>query len=256
MTTTDSTTITGDLTPVGSHAAWMPLAHDSYRRLADRFAELAPDDWARPTPCAGWTVRDLSGHVLGSMRAAARLRETLSQQRAVKKRAAVTGEQEVDAMTAIQIERTADLGADEVVGELASLVEPAVRGRGRLPGFIRRRAGFSVKMGAIDERWNLDYFLGCILTRDAWLHRIDLADTLGEGPVLDDADRRIVGDVACEWARRHGRPVELTLTGPAGGSLTVPGGGDRLSLDAVEFCRILSGRSTHPHPLMSHEVPF
>lgn len=32
---------------------------------ADRVARIGPDDWGRPTPCRGWTVRDLVGHVVG-----------------------------------------------------------------------------------------------------------------------------------------------------------------------------------------------
>ncbi|MEV4313863.1 TIGR03086 family metal-binding protein [Actinocrispum sp. NPDC049592] len=31
---------------------------------------LGPDDWERPTPCAGWTARDLAGHVATSTRVA------------------------------------------------------------------------------------------------------------------------------------------------------------------------------------------
>lgn len=249
-------TTTREMTAVASHADWMPLARDSYRRLAEDFAALDPADWDRATPCAGWTVRDMGRHLVGAMRSAASVRETMSQQRAVGKRAKETGEQEVDAMTAIQIERASDLGDAEIVAEMRELVDPAVKGRGRLPGFIRRRAGIQVVMGTIDERWDLDYFLGCILTRDAWLHRIDVADALGTEPTLDEADHRIVGDVAVEWARRHGEPVELVLTGPAGGTLAQATGGPTLELDAVEFCRVVSGRATHDHPLLQQAVPF
>lgn len=256
MTTADAPAATGDFQPVPSHAEWMQLARDAYERLVGTFAGLDNQDWSRATPCDGWSVRDLAGHVVGSMRAAASLRETVSQQRAVKRRVAATGGQEVDAMTAIQLERTAELNEQQVVTELRALVEPALRGRSKMPGFVRRRAGFQVTMGAIDERWNLDYFLGCILTRDAWLHRIDICDTLDREPELDGDDRRIVGDVAVEWARRHGRPVELTLTGPPGGHLSAGNGGDEITLDAIEFCRVVSGRTTHPHPLLAHEVPF
>lgn len=245
-----------ELAAVDGHAEWMPVARRTYERVADAFAALGPDDWARQTPCDGWTVRDLAGHLLGAMRAAARLRETLSQQRAVRARIERTGEVEVDALTAIQIERTAGLEPAQLVSEMRSLVEPAVAGRARIPGWIRRRAGFRVRLGAIDERWTLDYFLGCILTRDAWLHRIDLADALGASPRLDDDDRVVVGDVASEWARRHGQPVRLDLTGPAGGQLVVGTGAEELTLDAVEFCRVVSGRSTHDHPLLGQPVPF
>lgn len=256
MTMTELAPVTGDFAPVGSHAEWMRLARDAYQRLADDFAALEPADWARPTPCEGWTVRDLSGHLVGAMRAAASLRETMSLQLAVKKRAKRTGELEVDAMTALQVERAADLTSEQVVTELQTLVEPAVRGRSRVPGFVRRRAGMEVKVGSIEERWELDHLLGCILTRDAWLHRIDLADALDAAPDLDDNDRRIVGDAAVEWARRHGQPVELTLRGPAGGHLSSGRGGDAITIDAVEFCRVVSGRRRHEHPLLAQEVPF
>lgn len=244
------------LRPIEDFDDWMLLAEDSYRRLVDAFAALAPGDWERPTPCVGWTVTDLGRHLVGALRSAASLRETASLQLATSKRAKATGEQQVDAMTSIQIERASDLDGPQIVAELRRLVDRAVRGRQRMPGFVRRRASIGVEMGSIDERWTLEYFLGCILTRDAWLHRVDLADAVGRRPDLDDRDRAIVGDVAAEWARRHGEPVELRLTGPAGGRLSVGAGGPEITVDAVEFCRVVSGRSSHPHPLLSQQVPF
>ena len=30
-----------------------------------RFARVSDDDWQRPTPCTGWTVRDLVNHLVG-----------------------------------------------------------------------------------------------------------------------------------------------------------------------------------------------
>lgn len=158
-------------------------------------------------------------------------------------------------MTAVQIARTADLTSPQLVAEMQSLVEPAVKGRARMPGFLRRAAKLDVVIGSLDEKWSLDYLLGCILTRDAWLHRVDLADSTGAELRLDENDRAIVGDVAVEWATRHGQDVDLVLTGPAGGRLQV-GNGPWIEIDAVEFCRVLSGRSSHEHPLMTQEVPF
>jgi len=46
-----------------------------------------------------------------------------------------------------------------------------------------------------------------------------------------------------EWAARHGQPFRLTLSGPAGGGFRQGDGGPSLQLDAVEFCRTLSGRA-------------
>lgn len=254
--TKPGTSAPGDLLAVEQFADWMPLADNAYRRLAVAFGALDHDDWTRSTPCEGWTVRDLGGHLVGAMRAAAGFREMMSQQRQISSRVKTTGENLTDVMTAVQIERTAGLRPEEVAAEMQALVEPAVRGRARLPGFLRRRIKFPVEIGSISETWTLEYLNGCILTRDAWLHRIDLCDAIGSTPTLDEADGRIVGDVAVEWVRRHGQPVKLTLTGPAGGSLTAGNGGPELSIDAVEFGRVVSGRTAHDHPLMTQEVPF
>ena len=68
-------------------------------------------------------------------------------------------------------------------------------------------------------------------------------------------DGRILGDVAADWARRHGQPFTLTLTGPAGGSFRVGESGPQLDLDAVDFARILSGRGRAPG-LLATAVPF
>ena len=248
--------LAGTFRPVADFGTWMELAHESYQSLTDEFAAVPTDGWVAPTPCTGWSVRDLAGHLVGAMRSAASLRETASQQLAVKRRAKQTGEQEVDAMTAIQVERAADLSVDEVTGELQRLVPKAVAGRRRMPSFIRRRAGLDVEMGSISERWTFDYFLATILTRDTWLHRVDLADALGATLEPGDVDRAIVGDVAVEWCARHGEAVALTLTGDAGGTITAGSGGPAIELDAIEFCRIVSGRSPATHALLEHVVPF
>lgn len=249
-------TTMGSSCAVADFGTWMDLARASYQSLADEFADVPADRWSAPTPCAGWSVRDLAGHLVGAMRSAASLRETASQQRAVKRRAKHTGEQEVDAMTAIQVERAADLSVEEIVRELQVLVPKAVAGRGRMPGPVRRRAGIQVEMGSLSERWTFDYFLATILTRDTWLHRVDLADALGVPSAVGDVDRSVVGDVAVEWCARHAQPVALTLTGDAGGTLTAGTGGPEIELDAVEFCRVVSGRSPATHPLLEHPVPF
>ena len=43
---------------------------DRYRRLAELFGTtveaMGPDDWGKPSPCEGWTARDVLAHVLDS----------------------------------------------------------------------------------------------------------------------------------------------------------------------------------------------
>ncbi len=58
-----------------------------------------------------------------------------------------------------------------------------------------------------------------------------------------------------EWAARHGRPHRLRLTGPAGGTWSEGQDGEEIELDAVEFCRVLSGRGTG-EGLLGEQVPF
>jgi hypothetical protein len=90
------------------------------------------------------------------------------------------------------------------------------------------------------------------------MHRIDLARATGREPTLTpEHDGVIVADIVAEWAERHGQPYRLTLTGPAGGAWSAGDvdGADRITLDAVEFCRILSGRESADGLLRTH-VPF
>ena len=78
----------------------------------------------------------------------------------------------------------------------------------------------------------------------------------GETMVLTaEHDGALVADVVDEWARRHGRPIDLTLTGPAGGRWRTGSGAQPVEMDAVEFCRILSGRAPGTG-LLAVQIPF
>jgi hypothetical protein len=111
------------------------------------------------------------------------------------------------------------------------------------------------EVGGRPETWRMGYLLDTILTRDPWMHRVDIARATGRDLVLtSEHDGRIVADVVAEWARRHGQPFTLTLTGAAGGGFARDGG-DHITMDAVEFCRILAGRAPGSG-LLDQEVPF
>ena len=78
------------------------------------------------------------------------------------------------------------------------------------------------EVGGKQETWRMGYLLDVILTRDPWMHRVDIARATGREMVLTpEHDGRIIADVVAEWARRHGQPFTLTLTGPAGGEFVV-----------------------------------
>jgi uncharacterized protein (TIGR03083 family) len=51
------------------------LAHDEFDRFAELAASLSDEEWAMPTDCTGWDVRNMAFHVLGSADAQASVRE-------------------------------------------------------------------------------------------------------------------------------------------------------------------------------------
>jgi hypothetical protein len=124
-----------------------------------------------------------------------------------------------------------------------------------MPGLIRSRH-ITVQMPSGPERWKIAFLMDIVFTRDTWMHRGDIARATGRELVLTaDHDGRIVADAVADWARRHGRPFRLLLDGPAGGAFVQGNDGVELQLDAVEFCRVLSGRGDGDG-LLAQEVPF
>ena len=127
------------------------------------------------------------------------------------------------------------------------------------PGFIRRRTMIGGVINGVEEPWTLGYLIDVILTRDPWMHRLDICAALDRTPHLTpEHDGVIVADVVSEWADRHGKDFTLHLTGPAGGTWTAGTAGQRIELDAVGFCQVIAKR---PGPvdltdLMSTEVPY
>jgi hypothetical protein len=140
----------------------------------------------------------------------------------------------------------------------------AAAGRRRTPALVRRIALADQPVdetGSQTEKWTLGYLTDVILTRDTWMHRSDLAAATGRAMTLTpEHDGILVADVVSEWAARHREPCTITLSGPAGGAWTFDGTADRgdaaaYQLDAVEFCRILSGRGSGSG-LLATRVPF
>ena len=127
------------------------------------------------------------------------------------------------------------------------------------PRFIRRRTMTGGVINGVEEPWTLGYLIDVILTRDPWMHRLDICAAVNLTPQLSaDHDGVIVADVVSEWADRHGKEFSLHLTGPAGGTWTAGTAGPCLELDAIEFCRVISRRSgpVDLTELLSTEVPF
>jgi uncharacterized protein (TIGR03083 family) len=243
----------------------MRLAAEEYRRFADALAALEPSDWAKPTDCPAWDVRQLACHVVGMAELAAGMREGERQRKIAAAEAKRDGVVFIDALNALQVRERDDWTPAQVVAGARSVAPRAARGRRLIPFFVRRRPMPvpQVVDGHL-ETWALGFLSDTILTRDTWMHRMDVLRASGRKPVLTpDHDGRIVADVVQEWAQRHGRPYRLRLTGPAGGSWSASDGGNHIGqhrgqhieMDAVQFCRVLSGRGSGVGLLATH-VPF
>ena len=239
------------------------LAAAENERFVDVARGLHADDWSKPTDCPAWDVRAMASHVLGVMEANASPRVFVHQFRAGKK--AAGDRPDIDGMTEVQVRERAHLDPAQLVDRLTVMAPKAARGRKRVPSLLRN-APMKVEVAKVMETWRLGYLLDTILTRDTWMHRVDISRATGRELVLTpEHDGRIVADVVAEWARRHGRPFTLELTGVAGGAFTTgpknsgptTGGeaSESITLDAVEFCRILSGRAAGAG-LLNQEVPF
>jgi uncharacterized protein (TIGR03083 family) len=231
------------------------LASTEYRRVASQLRFLTPDDWAKPTDCPLWDVRAVAGHSTGMLSTFTGYRTLMGEMRTATKAAKQSGGPMIDALTAKQVASHADLSTSELIAKVEQVGPRAARWRATRPAPFRRMP-MKEKVGGQQETWRMGYLLDTILTRDPWMHRVDIARATGrQMEITADHDGRIIADVVAEWATRHGSPFVLTLTGPAGGEYVAGDDGEHITIDAVEFCRALSGRATSTG-LLTQEVPF
>jgi uncharacterized protein (TIGR03083 family) len=171
------------------------LAATEYARCAALLGSLRPPEWVAPTDCPAWDVRQLAAHMLGMVEMAASVRDGSRQRR----KAASAGGVFIDALTALQVDERADWPGPQIAERFAVRWPRAQSGRRRTPGFIRRRTMSGGVINGIDEPWTLGYLLDVILTRDPWMHRMDICAAAGREPELTaDHDGLLVADVVAE----------------------------------------------------------
>lgn len=239
-----------------SYARWMGAAAVEYDRLLRLLRGLHDEQWRAPTDCEGWDVHDVVAHLVGAAAAMASLAEQVRQAR----RARGLGRHDdlvdlVDRMNAVQVAERRGATSASLPADLGSTAKRAVAVRSRIPAPVR---AVPVPFGPPLGTRPLGYVMGRIYTRDAWMHRVDLARATGSELELTAAhDGAIVEDLVAEWAGSHGAGYDLTLTGPAGGhwSSGTCGPEGEVQMDAVEFARVLSGRSPGDG-VLAVRVPF
>ena len=224
------------------HDEWMDLATAEFDRVLALVDGLADADFSRPTDCTGWDVKAVLGHMLGMLELQADPDDRVRQITTAAQRVELTGGLRLDALTASQVHEHAHLTTGELKAALHHAVPLGLAARRAMP-LQMRETPYDPELPG-EPPWTFGYLFGTIHTRDPWLHRIDICRATGRNPELTAGhDGRIVADVVRDWAPRHGKGFTLSLTGPAGGAFTAGDGGVVLELDAVQFCRILSGRA-------------
>ncbi len=202
---------------------------------------LEGDDWGRRTDCAAWDVRDMVGHLVGAAEGYANPLEMLHQYRrgaAMRRRGDAGGPLPVDGANAVQVWERSGATTAELIARYAAALPGALRWR-------RRLRWVPMSMDDDGGRFTLRELFEVILTRDTWMHRVDITRATGREMALSrEHDGRIVEDCVLDWAARHGRPFSLCLVGPAGGRWAKGEGQPGADVDALEFARALSGRGT------------
>ncbi|MFD7968272.1 maleylpyruvate isomerase family mycothiol-dependent enzyme [Streptomyces clavifer] len=207
--------------------------------------ELSDEDWRRPTACAGWTVRDTLAHTVGQYEELPRPWVVLRRIRQARRNHPHLGP--LDGHNESQIEDRSAVPGPELIGALAHYAPQGLRALRRVPAAARRKVRLSLlypEAKALPDD-SMDYLNRVLVTRDTWMHRVDISDATGAGLVLDEHDREIVDQVVLDLSLAWTAPaVEIDLDGPAGGNhlLGIGAPAATFRADAIVFARHVSGR--------------
>ena len=228
-----------EVRPISGDEIWR-LARTEYLRTATLLRRLETADWARRTDCSAWTVRDMAGHLLGAAEGFSNPLQMLHQYRdgaRLVREGRAHGTQPVDGANAVQIADHAGLPVPQLIARYEAVIDPVLRWRRRL----RHLPG---GMDDVARRFTFRELFKVILTRDTWMHRLDISRASGiDFEMTAEHDGRIVADAVRDWAAGHSQPFRLLLTGAAGGGYRRGENADAQRMEAVEFARLLSGRS-------------
>jgi uncharacterized protein (TIGR03083 family) len=237
------------------HKEGMALAETEYRRYTDLLDQLRPGDWAIQTVNTDWNVKQLTQHVLGFAESNASFPVFVKAMRAGKKRAATRGyEHFIHGVNEVQVEEREMLTTDELLDRWKATWPKALRGRRHFPPFMRP---IPLDFGPVIGKKPMgSYLMDVVFTRDTWMHRIDTCRAVGLQPVLtSEHDGRLIEDMVAEWTKLYDLSITLHLEGPSGGTYVRGTGDDELTIDAVEWIWIVSGRGTGVG-VLEHELPL
>lgn len=232
--------------PEADRATYAKLAKQELDAFVALLEQLDPDDWARPTPCALWDVKDVVAHQAGHVQMGSGLRGFVAQldprgTGPYRKRGMST----LDALNQRQVDIRRERTPAELIAEVRDGTPKSIASRGRLNAIARNVRVPAPPVGLV----GLGTLLHRIFPRDMWIHRLDIADATGkrfeQTPGHDDVMVALTVADAARYIQKKapGLSFTLTLLGPAGGSWAFGQAPEwELRMDVTDFMRRSSGR--------------
>lgn len=203
---------------------------------------LEAGDWAKPTACTKWSVRDILAHQAGGYTGGTSYRE-IFRQTMIRPQ---PGQLIEDAINDQQLAERAGKTPQELLVELRRVGPVAIEKWaykfrfGKLFGIPHPIPGFLT----------LRYLMWVTHSRDTWMHRLDICRATGKAFVqTPEHDGRIAALVVRDVGRQlegklDGKAILFDLGGVAGGAWQVGRGqpAATVQMDMLDFCIFASGR--------------
>lgn len=243
-----------------AHREAVALARAELGRFLELLEELEPEGWNQPTACTRWDVRQIVAHLVGFADAYSRMAEFCRQGSSrLAQPYRTAGMSRLEAMNQIAVDDRAELPPAQLIAQLRERGPRAIRTRERLPAILRH---LPLPLGKVTPELRrtwvpVGYLTDLILTRDMWMHRLDISRATGRPMVLTpEHDGRVTALVMRDLASSVGRTLERAVTyqptGSAGGTWRIGRGEPAalLVMDALDFHLLAAGR-----PSVGEAVP-
>jgi uncharacterized protein (TIGR03083 family) len=231
------------------------LARVELGRLVALLENLDAADWAKPTACVKWTVRDMTAHQAGAFASGTGYGELFHQYTAAAKRDRLPE----DSINERQLADRASKSPPELIAEIKATGDAAARNWAH--GFRPLKA-LLVMPHPVPGWLSLRHLMLVIHSRDTWIHRLDICRATGRRfEQTADHDGRInelvVLDLSKTLAKKLGTSaITLELDGIAGGRWRIGSGepGATVRMDTIDFNVYASGRM--PAGEAAHKAAF
>jgi len=221
------------------------LLHVELERFLALLETLATDDWARPTACTLWNVRDMVAHQAGGYASGTSYREMFRQYLVKPK----PGQLPEDAVNARQLAERAGKSPAELIAELRQVGPVAIKNW----AYQFRFAKQITIPHAVPGSLSLRHLMWVIHSRDTWMHRLDICRaTQRKFEQTAGHDGRIAAlvmlDVEKTLRRKLGQQaLVFDLLGLAGGVWKIGAGqpAATIQMDVLDFNIFASGRFSY-----------